>query len=93
MARLVDRADLLGVRIVPLESGPVFVQARCPLCREIVRLHLAVGDVEMGREAAASCLSGRDWPGTFELHARYSPEETDAEDGVDVWGLIYEKED
>ncbi|MEX0887915.1 MAG: hypothetical protein WD940_00995 [Patescibacteria group bacterium] len=88
MSEIIDARDLEGVKITPLEPGGFFVSAPCPLCRRWVSLRLTAGDVGSRTAQGTECRSGGDWPRFFQLHARYSPEETDDSSGVDVWGLV-----
>jgi len=88
MTEFVNSADLGGLRIEALEGGGFRIQARCSLCRHPVSLQIDAPDAEMHREVSIECRSGRDWPRFFQLCARYSPDETDDESGVDVWGMV-----
>uniref|UniRef100_A0A831Z018 Uncharacterized protein n=1 Tax=candidate division WWE3 bacterium TaxID=2053526 RepID=A0A831Z018_UNCKA len=90
MAEIVNYRDLEGFKILALESGGFFIAASCPICGGTVALHLTAHDLETNRQIEIECRSGKDWPKFFQLHARYSPDETDDESGVDVWGEIFE---
>lgn len=88
MGKVVNSRDLAGFKITSLDSGGVLVSASCPLCQGTVSLGLTAHDLETRRQAEVGCRSGRDWPRFFQLHARFSPDETDNDNGVDVWGTI-----
>ncbi len=92
MPQIVNGADLAGLQIAPLEGGGFSVSVRCYRCHETVSLRLSASEVEGRSQATVVCSSGRDWPGLFQLCARYSPDETDDENGVDVWGESYEED-
>lgn len=92
MAQIVKGADLVGLKITPLEGGGFFISARCALCQETISVRLSAGEVEGRSQETRVCSSGRDWPSLFQLCARYSPDETDDESGVDVWGEIHEED-
>jgi len=90
MATIVNGADLTGLRIIPLDPGGFFISAHCSLCREIVSLRLTAGDVGSRTLRETDCRSGSDGLASFQLCARYSPEETDDPSGMDVWGEVFE---
>lgn len=88
MGEIINSRDLEGFAIISLESGGVFVSASCPICGGAVSFLLTAHDLENNTQVETECRSGSDWPKFFQLHARYSPEETDNESGVDVWGTV-----
>lgn len=92
MTQIIEGADLEGLKITPLEGGGFSVSARCHLCRQTVTVQLSAGEMEGRSQVTRVCSSGQDWPQLFQLCARYSPEETDDESGVDVWGESFEED-
>ncbi|OGC59797.1 hypothetical protein A2890_02695 [candidate division WWE3 bacterium RIFCSPLOWO2_01_FULL_53_14] len=92
MVTIVNGADLADLKITPLDGGAFFISARCALCVEKISLHLSSDQAEGRSQATVVCSSGGDWPGLFQLCARYSPSETDHPSGVDVWGESYEED-
>ncbi|MDP2735974.1 MAG: hypothetical protein Q8P12_07265 [bacterium] len=88
MTVFVNAADLDGLQIEAQGTGEFRIQACCPICRSLVSLSIDAPDAEMRREVSTECRSGQDWPRFFQLCARYSPDETDDESGVDVWGMV-----
>jgi len=90
MGNLINARDLEELQVTALDPGGFFISANCPLCREIVSLRLTASDAGSRTLRETDCRSGSDGLASFQLCARYSPEETDDPSGVDVWGEVFE---